>query len=48
MENTTGGGKKPATPVWQPPRSFFVERIPAQSQSQPQQPEHRPAGQFKY
>jgi DNA-binding CsgD family transcriptional regulator len=48
MENTTGGGKKPTAPVWQPPRSFFVERIPAQSQAQPQQPEHRPVGQFKY
>jgi DNA-binding NarL/FixJ family response regulator len=49
MESTIGGGsKKPVTPVWQPPRSFFVERIPAQSQTQPQQPVHRPVGQFKY
>ncbi len=48
MENTTAGGRKPVTPVWQPPRSFFVERIPAQSQTQPQQSDHRPVGQFKY
>src|SRR5579864_1606391 len=48
MESIGGGGKKPATPVWQPPRSFFVERIPAQSQTQPQQPVQRPVGQFKF
>jgi two-component system nitrate/nitrite response regulator NarL len=39
------GGTKPATPVWQPPRSFFVEKIPVQSQSQL---ERRPTGQFKF
>jgi DNA-binding CsgD family transcriptional regulator len=49
MENIgAGAGKKPVTPVWQPPRSFFVERIPAQSQSQPQPAAPRPVGQFKY
>ncbi len=46
MENAQAGGQKPATPIWQPPRSFFVERMPAQPQ--PQQPERRPAGQFKF
>jgi DNA-binding NarL/FixJ family response regulator len=38
-------GTKPVTPVWQPPRSFFVEKIPVQSQPQP---ERRPLGQFKF
>lgn len=36
-------GTKPSTPVWQPPRSFFVERMPVQQQSQ----ERRPISQFK-
>jgi two-component system nitrate/nitrite response regulator NarL len=27
------GGRKPATPIWQPPRSFFVDTIPVESQS---------------
>jgi len=46
IDSTYGGnGKKPAAPIWQPPRSFFVERIPPQSQ---QEPERRPAGQFKF
>jgi len=47
MMDTTSqaAGRKPATPVWQPPRSFFVERIPLQS---PPQPERRPTGQFKF
>ncbi len=40
-----GAGKNPAAPVWQPPRSFFVERIPVQSQPQP---ERRPISQFKF
>lgn len=38
-------GKKAASPVWQPPRSFFVERMPAQS---PPHPERRPLSQFKF
>ena len=53
---TPGGGSLEKTPsgpgirqnanVWQPPRSFFVERMPVQSQSQP---ERRPAAsQFKF
>lgn len=46
LDNASGAGKKPVTPVWQPPRSFFVERMPAQSQSQPQ--ERRTVNQFKY
>jgi DNA-binding NarL/FixJ family response regulator len=46
LENDSQGGRKQATPVWQPPRSFFVEKIPVQSQ-QPQQ-DRRPLGQFKF
>jgi DNA-binding NarL/FixJ family response regulator len=38
-------GKRQGDPVWQPPRSFFVERIPVQSEPQP---ERRPHGQFKF
>jgi DNA-binding NarL/FixJ family response regulator len=38
-------GRKSATPVWQPPRSFFVEKIPVQSESRP---ERRQAEQFKF
>jgi DNA-binding NarL/FixJ family response regulator len=46
MDNSsTSGPRKPATPVWQPPRSFFVEKIPVQSQA-PQ--ERRPLGHFKF
>lgn len=45
IENGAMPGQKPSTPVWQPPRSFFVERMPAQSQ---QQPERRPSSQFKF
>jgi two-component system nitrate/nitrite response regulator NarL len=46
MDNSSqGAGRKPATPVWQPPRSFFVEKIPVQSQ--PQQ-DRRPLVQFKF
>jgi DNA-binding NarL/FixJ family response regulator len=39
------GGARAATPVWQPPRSFFVEKIPVQSQSHG---DRRPLGQFKF
>jgi hypothetical protein len=39
------GGRNTAAPVWQPPRSFFVERIPVQSQTLP---ERRQVGQFKF
>ena len=46
LDNSShSGGTKPATPVWQPPRSFFVEKMPAQSQPQM---ERRPLSQFKY
>lgn len=38
------GGAKPGAPVWQPPRSFFVERMPVQQQT----PERRPISQFKF
>jgi DNA-binding NarL/FixJ family response regulator len=45
MESTPqAGAGKSAAPVWQPPRSFFVERIPAQSQTA----ERRTAEQFKF
>jgi DNA-binding NarL/FixJ family response regulator len=40
-----GGDKKQNGPVWQPPRAFFVERMPVQSQPQP---ERRPVSQFKF
>lgn len=46
METAQPNAKKPAATVWQPPRSFFVERVPAQSQAHPQ--ERRPAGQYKF
>lgn len=46
LENEPQGGRKQATPVWQPPRSFFVEKIPVQSQQA--QPERRPLVQFKF
>ncbi len=45
MEHTQQGTQKAGHPLWQPPRSFFVERIPVQSQPQP---ERRPLGQFKF
>ncbi|HEX4136296.1 MAG TPA: response regulator transcription factor [Bryobacteraceae bacterium] len=38
-------GRKPSNLVWQPPRSFFVERMPVQSQAQE---ERRPSTQFKF
>jgi DNA-binding NarL/FixJ family response regulator len=38
--------RRQAAPVWQPPRSFFVEKIPVQSQAS--QLVRRPAGQFKF
>ena len=37
-------GRKPVAPIWQPPRSFFVERMPPQSQ----QPDRRPMTQVKF
>lgn len=40
-----GGEKKQNAPVWQPPRAFFVERMPVQTTPQP---ERRPVSQFKY
>jgi len=39
------GGRKLSNLVWQPPRSFFVERIPPQSQSHE---DRRVSGQFKF
>ena len=42
---STSGGRKPSSPVWQPPRSFFVEKMPVQSQTQQ---DRRPMGQFKF
>ncbi|HEY3823991.1 MAG TPA: response regulator transcription factor [Bryobacteraceae bacterium] len=38
-------GRKPSNLVWQPPRSFFVERMPVQSQAQE---ERRPLTHFKF
>jgi len=38
-------GKTSNAPVWQPPRAFFVERMPVQSQNPP---ERRPTAQFKF
>jgi len=46
--NSENDGKRSVTPVWQPPRSFFVERMPTQSQAQPQQQDRRSLSQFKY
>src|SRR5580658_56472 len=46
LDSDSQGGRKQATPVWQPPRSFFVEKIPVQSQ--PSQHERRQVGQFKF
>jgi len=43
VETGTQQAAKPA-PVWQPPRSFFVERMPVQQQPQ----ERRPINQFKF
>jgi DNA-binding NarL/FixJ family response regulator len=42
---TQTGEQKQSAPVWQPPRAFFVERMPVQSQAQP---ERRPSPQFKF
>jgi len=39
------GASRQSSPVWQPPRAFFVERMPVQSQPQP---ERRPSSQFKF
>jgi len=46
MDHTSqAAGRKSAAPVWQPPRSFFVDRIPVQSETQQ---DRRSAGQFKF
>src|ERR1019366_5362483 len=46
IENTPrGAGQKQGNPVWQPPRSFFLERMAVQSVPQP---ERRPVGQVKF
>jgi DNA-binding NarL/FixJ family response regulator len=37
-------GRKPMAPMWQPPRSFFVERVPPR----PQTDERRPVSLQKY
>jgi len=39
------GGRKLSSLIWQPPRSFFVERIPVQSQTLD---DRRASGQFKF
>jgi len=39
------GSRKPVAPIWQPPRSFFVERMPVRNQNVP---ERRPVTQVKY
>jgi DNA-binding CsgD family transcriptional regulator len=36
--------RRPMAPMWQPPRSFFVERVPARSQVD----DRRPVSQFKF
>ena len=45
LETTPHGAGQQPNPVWQPPRSFFVERIPAQSHTQP---ERRTPDHFKF
>jgi DNA-binding NarL/FixJ family response regulator len=40
----TAAAKRQNAPLWQPPRSFFVERMPAASQP----PVNRAVAQFKY
>jgi len=40
----SAAGKDPASQVWQPPRSFFVERIPPRSQTE----QRRPMAQLKF
>jgi DNA-binding NarL/FixJ family response regulator len=45
MDSTDDLGKKPIAPIWQPPRSFFVERTPVRSQPAA---ERRPVGHYKY
>lgn len=45
LDNTGDAGRKSIAPIWQPPRSFFVERAPA---PQTPAPERRPVPQFKY
>jgi len=43
-DGSAGSAKKPMAPMWQPPRSFFVERVAAR----PEPVERRPAAQFKF
>jgi two-component system response regulator DesR len=38
------GQRRAMAPMWQPPRSFFVERVPPRSQAD----DRRPLGQLKY
>jgi DNA-binding NarL/FixJ family response regulator len=45
IDNGSQSGRKQAGPAFQPPRAFFVERMPVQSQAQP---ERRPVNQFKF
>lgn len=44
VEATPQGGRQSNSPVWQPPRSFFVERVPVRSSSD----EMRPRTQLKF
>jgi len=37
-QSTNRAGSQQANPVWQPPRSFFVERVPPKSQAQQPRP----------
>lgn len=37
--------RRPMAPMWQPPRSFFVERVPATRSAVD---DRRPLSQFKY
>lgn len=47
IDNTPGTtGQKPVNPVWQPPRSFFVERMPVQSE--PHQERRSAVSHFKF
>src|SRR5450432_2214071 len=46
MDASNGGNiRRPVAPIWQPPRSFFVERVP---QKTPDPPQSRPLNQFSY
>ncbi len=35
VDSAAGDPRRPATTIWQPPRSFFVEKMPVQAQTQP-------------